>query len=1379
MISSQDQALQSVGGFALEVLGTPTLVADDGRALPGLGPGKTLAMLVYLAVRGRARRDELIDLLWGEIPEAKARNAFRQSLHRLRSVLSERILPQDRDQLALATDGSFRTDRDLFLAACDAGRWDAAVARYRGEFLTGLEVGEPAFDRWADGERVRLRARFQEALLAAGRQATSDGNYRDALQFAERLTATAPYDEEAAVFEANTLVAAGRLSQALSVAHQFVSRKDELGIEPSSALRSLIDRLERRKEPRAARADRAPSPDGARETRFIGRDSELSRMLGTLARVRAERGATILLEGDAGIGKTRLLDEFVDRARSLGGVSLFRGREAALGGVVPYAGVAEALRPIVRASGVSGASRHLLAEAARLFPELRDSFDLPAVGPVEDETGRLRFFEGIAAIIDAAAYERPVCIVLDDIHNASASTIDLIVYLSQRLHESPVLLVVAYRSERNATHTVERIRELAAAGRPADLRIELDPLGTDDMRSLVREALAGADGVTHTDVERIATQSAGRPVAAQELVARFTAGELPTEVPAVLRDILWARFQSASPFQRRLFFAASLLSRSASLRLLAAAAHLPEVAAFEAAAVLARAGLLRPSGDGYVVAHDCATTFLVDSSGLAGRALLAGWAADALSLESDQTDSELAALYALAGRGTEAFTHARSAAFAAATVGAAAEATRLLGIALTFAPNESARREIDSLLTAFGRDHLRLAAPVAQPVPAFPESDADEPDVVVEPLDAPAQPIPDTPFARPIERAPRVATARQWVASIAISLAAVLAYPEIRRAVDHFRAAPVAPDTLMLAERDARGQSQLRIAVTASNGFALSPAPLGALGPAWIDSLRAPFTAPLVSPDQQHVAIGRMTAHGQDLIVVSADRRDTLPVAVGASDNVALAWSPDGRAILFSRTRTLSDGSLDSDLLASWIGAHGDPVAIDTSASRSITEARWSPAGDLIAWVARSGLSRQRDVFVSRADGSDMRNVSANPADDYDINWSPDGSLLAFTSSRGGGTRLYVYDFEGTRLWPVSDANGEEHAMFSPNGRSIAFESTRDGDLGVYTRPALGGTPHRLTPVGRQFSIVRWSGTRAAYLDRLRIIGGSSLAVGDTARFGLLALFPNGTVIPAPRAAWRVLDASVVGVRDSSSTQNDSSAFRVVAKSAGSARLIAAVPGWRSDTLTLVVGSTQSTHIEDDFSRASIDPRWLPLGSPLPRVGVGPDGVTRSLYPNGDLEWDSGVLLRSNLELREGLRVRARLFAPFTGRSSAATLTIGLVPAQSEQSVDRLAPQFSPLVSVVWDGASGNLTYAVGQRTFSEPAGAVGAEPSHAVEMAILPDRSVTFSVDGRVRWSSTLNFLGDVSGAAVQLWIGGRATSSLVAVSNAQVDLSARTTRR
>ena len=151
-------------------MGFPAVSTQDGTALSGLGPGKPLALLVYLAVRREARREELVDLLWGEVAESNARNAFRQALHRLRTALGEDLVPPDRERVGLSETEAIWIDRDAFLAALDRGDVTAAVELYRGEFLEGFELGEAVFDSWVDAERVRLRANSTTTRFAPKRR---------------------------------------------------------------------------------------------------------------------------------------------------------------------------------------------------------------------------------------------------------------------------------------------------------------------------------------------------------------------------------------------------------------------------------------------------------------------------------------------------------------------------------------------------------------------------------------------------------------------------------------------------------------------------------------------------------------------------------------------------------------------------------------------------------------------------------------------------------------------------------------------------------------------------------------------------------------------------------------------------------------------------------------------------------------------------------------------------------------------------------------------------------------------------------------------------------------------------------------------------------
>jgi Tol biopolymer transport system component/DNA-binding SARP family transcriptional activator len=1374
--------------FNLRLLGSPGIVDADGQPLAGLGHGKPLAMLAYLAVRQEARREELIELLWGGVPESRARNAFRQSLHRLRSALGDELVPLGRERVTVLADTAFRVDRTVFVASCDAGRWEDAVEAYGGDFLEGLDVGEPAFDQWADNERMRLRSRYEVALREATQQALDAGRLLKAVGYAQSLSTVLPYDDAAANLEATVLIGGGRQAEALASLRRFAGRmRTEMELPVSPAIRELTTRLER--------TARQPSPAytntvgraGNLAPSFQGRDDELARLVGYGRELSRQRGATVLVDGEAGIGKTRLIDEFVGRMLSLEDMLFVRGRERVVGTTLPYASIAEALRSLIAAPGVAGTSRHLLTEAARILPELRDQFDLEPPAPVEDEGGRLRFFEGVAALIDSAAYEQPVCIILDDLHHASPATLDLIGYLSGRLQASPVLIVLIARIESAPTASAARLRDIASGSAGLDSvtsEITVGPLSDEAIQTLVGEYAHRRSPDTMVDAARIAALANGRVMPALEWARRALDGDMPSNMPLPLRDILWARLQTASPSARRVFFAASLLQRDASLRLLAAAAHLPESASFDAALSLERMGLLAPSGDGFAAAHDATLSFVLEASGVAGRALLAGWAADALAAEHDASDAELAHLYALAGQTSAAFRHARAAAFSAAAIGAAAEAARLASIALTFAADDRSRRDIETLLTALGARDFRLlnrAEPAelhgdarevddvdeVQDVALIEVVEAEDPGQVVDANAAPAQTtIP--PQTRTGPSPPRPRRSRVWgIAAIGTLLVSAAVLQR------QYAARPVVrslPDSVVVVERGA----------TAGGGIHLVTGPLTLNGlqflaatssrPGWLDSVKPPFVNPTLSPDGRLMSVERMTPAGTDLFAISADRRDSTRLTTGGGDDIALGWAPDGKSLLVSRARTLSDGSYDADLFV----YHIKPLAaipLDTSPDRAVREAQWSPDGTSIAWVATVGARHQQEVFVSRADGSHRRNVSANPADDNQISWSPDGSLVAFSSNRTGTTHIYTYDLENDRLWTVTSGQfADSHPMFSPDGRFLAFESTRDGDAAVYVTLPLGGTTVRVTPAGRQFSISGWRGRTPRYVDRLRIVGPSSAGVGDTVKVGVLAIDQTGAPLPFSNLSWSSSDSSIVRLADSASM----STVRLAAHGAGAASVVAQIPGWRRDSLALEVGQSSPSLFADDFSRGVLGPAWWPRGSPLPRVAAAPgEGSGRAMYPNADREWSSGILSEATIDLGRPVAVSARMYAPFGGRPiPAASMELSLIPADARSQLDATAPQFTALASVVWNGESDRVTYAVGREAFSEgTSGLPLNRGSHLVSIAVDSEGNVTFSLDGIARWKSALRFVGEGVDRRVRLWLGGQATSTWGAFSEVRIE--------
>lgn len=1357
-------------------MGFPSFLTQDGTNLGGLGPGKPLALLVYLAVRHEARREELVDLLWGDVTEANARNAFRQALHRLRTALGEELIPPDRDRVCLTESDAIWVDRDIFLAALDRNDVAAAVELYRGDFLEGFELGESAFDSWVEAERLRLKGRLQMALRSGAELALSAGRWLEALQYVQRLSTVAPFDESTALLEANVLVAAGRSAEALVALRRFAQvLRDQLDLPPTARILEMLNRIERA-EPRAeSLSSSAPNTRAKPASLFVGREVEIGRLMGAARELSSERGATVVIEGPMGIGKTRLAEQLVSRARSLGPLLVLRGRDRPLGASLPYASVAEALRGALKAPGLSGTGRHLLSEAARILPELRDTFELPQPGPIEDEGGRLRFFEGVAAFFDSVAYEQPICVVLDDMHNASPSTLDLIAYLAARLQTSPVLIVVLYRSDANGGALSSRLHSLVTSdstsgGTPPfeSSIIHLSPLPDHDVLRLVDDIVSSKGVQGQLDLGLIVAAAEGNPLRAIEMARRALNGELPASTPARLRDILWARLQKASPSQRRVFFAAALIQRRSSLRLLAAAAHLPESAAFDAAQTLEAEGLIIQESDGYVIAHDFTATFVSDASGLAGRALLAGWAADALSAESGATSAELAQLYSVAGQHGLAFVHARRGSYEAAAVGANTEVHRLLELALALSPDAESRGQIEAMLAAFGAGR-RLLQPVERPTP-----DSSDPGLqpTVEAVDA--QPAAEpagaaTATGQPVRTQPlrkSFATPRMYWLTAGLVVAGLLFLWQRSALARAGRRALT--DSLLVVERGKERGATFSV-VTGSLTDAAS-SPMGSVQrvtvPQWAKLLPLPWIRPSASPDGRFIAIERMTDSGTDVYLLTKDTTDRVGVATGRGSDVIMGWAPDGGALLIRREKTLGDGGFDADLWAYYIDRPNAirAVPIDTSSSRSIREAEWSPDGTRIAWVALVGAQHQQDVFVARSDGANTKNLTANPGEDYHISWSSDGNLLAFTSDRRGNPDLFAFEFEGNsgRMWTLTDTPyPEDFATFSPDRRYVAFQSTRDADAAVYVMPALGGTTVRVTPSGRQFSIAGWRGHPVPiYVDRFRVIGPSTAAIGDSVSISLLGVDAEGISRLPDSLPVRLLDRGIAELHPAvDDTTQALHRFFLKTSAAGTVRIEASIPGWRYDTLSVRVGSPAQAGVLEDFDKGIQAQRWLVLGIPTPSVRAAAGGTT-ALFPNGDLQWQSGILSRDAFFLRDGLDLTATMSAPFSGPPlRAGLLEVSLVAEVRDESVDRVAPQFTEYAGVIWDGEASRFTYSVGAETKSDPVSTLGSATSHVVRIAIDAGGAVEFFVDSKLRWTSSLRFLGGLSEPRARVWLGGRAT--------------------
>ncbi|MGK9463456.1 MULTISPECIES: ATP-binding protein [unclassified Streptomyces] len=336
---------------------------------------------------------------------------------------------------------------------------------------------------------------------------------------------------------------------------------------------------------------------------LVGREDELARLTGVLERARAGEARAVLIAGDAGVGKTRTLDEVAGRAAAAG-TTVLTGHCVDLGDVgLPYL-------PFTEILGVLAADERFAAVLAAHPVAGR----LLGGGPDEADGGgttrsRLRLFEGVAALLTELTAVAPLLLVLEDLHWADQSSRDLLRFLLSRgVLQRPtggapghrLALLASYRAD--DLHRRHPLRPLLAelVRLPAVERLELRPLPDDDVARLVRSL--GERPLPETTVHRIVERAEGNAFYAEELVA---ATDAPARgVPSGLADVLLIRFEQLSETAQQVLRTAAVAGRRVGHTLLRDAVGLPEEELESALReALGRQLLVSGDGDTYSFRH--------------------------------------------------------------------------------------------------------------------------------------------------------------------------------------------------------------------------------------------------------------------------------------------------------------------------------------------------------------------------------------------------------------------------------------------------------------------------------------------------------------------------------------------------------------------------------------------------------------------------------------------------------------------------------------------------------------------------------------------------------------------------------------------------------
>jgi tetratricopeptide (TPR) repeat protein len=305
---------------------------------------------------------------------------------------------------------------------------------------------------------------------------------------------------------------------------------------------------------------------------FIGRGKELARLLAALERAEQGQPGLVLVAGDAGVGKSRLLTELAAQARQ-------RGAQALAGGCLevgdvglPYVPIITALRSVAavdREQLFSPAARGLPG-LGRLLPELTEEAATTSLGGHLDQ---LQLFDAVRSLLVRLSERAAVVLVLEDLHWADPSTRELISFLHRTLFTGPLLIVGSYRSDE--LHRRHPLRPwLAESFRQHDVeRIELAPFTRAELAEYL--AVGRREPLSAAVVDRILVRSEGNPFYAEELLAAG-ADQATVVLPSGLAEVLLSRIEVLSDAAQQVLRVAAVAGRQVGHELLARAAGLPE-----------------------------------------------------------------------------------------------------------------------------------------------------------------------------------------------------------------------------------------------------------------------------------------------------------------------------------------------------------------------------------------------------------------------------------------------------------------------------------------------------------------------------------------------------------------------------------------------------------------------------------------------------------------------------------------------------------------------------------------------------------------------------------------------------------------------------------
>jgi DNA-binding SARP family transcriptional activator len=576
--------------------------------MPPFESGRAESLLAYLLLHRDSPqpRSRLAFLLWPDSTESQARTNLRHVLHTLRRALPdpERFLAVTPRTLQWRPDAPFWLDVKAFedaLARADADAEANALAALReATDLYGGDLLEGSYDEWLQSERDRLLQRHLQALERLTSLLVAAGDHGEALRYAERLVREDPLREQVYRQLMRLYDARGERARALRTYHLCAATLErELGVQPSAPTREVYEALLPLDE-----GGPMPGPAAARDVvrgpGLVGRRTQLARLTGAWRETRHRGPMFVLVTGEPGIGKTRLVEEFRTWCAHQAWV-VAEARSYAVEGALAFGPVIAWIRSPALRPRLERLDRGRLSELARLLPELLSEMPgLVRPEPLPEEEQRRRLFDALAAVFLAEG--RPLLLVADDLHWSDPQTLQFLHYLLRVDPQARLLVTATARPEE--LDDGHPLHDLTAGLHALERCVEIDVSRlTEEETALLAERLTGRPLDAPSELY---AETEGNPLFVVEaLRAGWAQGAKHALVTAKVQGVISSRLAQLSEPARHLVDVAAAVGRAFTSDVLALASGAGEDRLVRGLDELWRRRIVREHGaDGYDFSHD-------------------------------------------------------------------------------------------------------------------------------------------------------------------------------------------------------------------------------------------------------------------------------------------------------------------------------------------------------------------------------------------------------------------------------------------------------------------------------------------------------------------------------------------------------------------------------------------------------------------------------------------------------------------------------------------------------------------------------------------------------------------------------------------------------